>query len=1844
MSIFQLKKAILLSSIFCICLVLKTDITHAQIEVTSGLTPPFTPENLISNVFLGDGVEVIDINFQGNGNAVGYFTDGLNDTGIDRGIVMSSGFATTADDANNAGGTSGSTSGTSVSDPDLSTIANAGIEDVVIYEITFIPTADTLRFRYAFASEEYAEYTCTDFNDAFGFFIHGPGINGTFTNNAENIALIPDPNDPTGLTFTTLPVTINNVHNGNPNDPDCTPIFPQYYNDNSGSTTLTYDAILDVFTAQAVVIPCQTYTIKLAICDRADDAFDSAVFLEAKSFGTGSLQVEATTLSLDGTITEDCVNGSFSISLPRPVESDYILDYTIFGTAENGIDYDFIPEDLFIPAGDSSITIPVIAFEDGLSENIEVIRIDIQRDPCNRDTFDIFIRDNTIIPPALGDDQILCQGNSYALDGTLPIPLPDPPNFTNETDFDIITLSNNQPPTPGTLPTISEIQVFGVQPPVLQDGVIKSVCINVEHPWISDIDAFLVSPGGQFIELTTDNGGSGNDYINTCFTPVSTDTIDFGGQAPATEAPFTGEWAPEGVWKDLWDGDYPTNGAWQLQILDDQTGFNGTLLDWSICFNPIYQVAYEWTPAAGLSCADCPNPIATPDTTTMYTLVATDTYGCSVTDSVLIEVIDNLDVPNASCEEVTTNSIEISWDAIIGATGYEISIDNGPWITPNMALGHILTGLGINQSYTFQIRGFDTQCIGPDTTITCTTLDCTQATPFLDAFTDASCLGIDNGTAQLSASGAEPPYTFALGNETNGSGTFTNIPAGNYVASVTDNLGCISTIDVVIGIQDTVEVTGIVVQDISCFEETDGVATVQIDGGTGPYQFTWSDNSTDSLLQNVGQGTYTVDVVDLNGCQGNGEIDLAQPDELLIDLILRNISCNAANDGSATASAIGGTAPYSYAWSINGSIQTTPTINDLLVGTYILEVTDDNGCTKDTVFTVSQNPALALNLTPFSVNCFGESNGAIQTSISGGSGTYTFDWSDLPGTDDPQNRQNLGATTYTVLVTDSENCTISKSITIDQPDEITATAMTTPANCANTNDATATLSVSGGSAPYQYDWSDNPMASDPDRTDLAAQDVTVTITDNNGCFIQVTLNPGGPDPIGLTTESIPTSCSYDSSGIATVIPAGGILPYSFQWDANTNNQTTASAIDLPQGIYNVTITDANGCTENTSVEILAPAAIEVQPTSQQIDCFGAQSGGIDLDISGGFDPYQIDWTGPNSYIGTGNSIANLDTGSYVYTVTDANGCIAVGNVDIVQPLSELSFSISEPDSICFDQTDGSASISTISGGTPPYSTLWSTGSTNATLTGLSPNIYSVTVTDALGCSLADTTFIVERPELELTLTQEAARCNGESNGSAFVSSILYGGLNANLNDYQYTWSTVPTQNSVQAIGLTGGELYEVIIEDEFGCQASESITIGNPDILRIDILEVQDVGCFGNNDGQIISQGLGGTPPYQYLWSANANGQSDATISDLLPGSYGVTIIDANGCQATNQATVDQFSAIQLDFIVTPPPCWGERAGIIGTNIAGGSSPYSFEWSNGSTEEQIDGLKAGEYFLTLTDNSGCSKVDSVNVPDPPRIELTFETTDLSCFESADGRILIRATGGTPGFEYSIDGENYSGGNLFPLLDAGEYRVYARDDNGCVSSQKRLISQPDQLIIDAGPDVDLALGDSLILSADVFGGTGNIDIMWDAPFDGTLFCEDGTTDCPEPKVKTLQTARYTVVGIDENGCVAEDDILIRVPKNRLVAVPTGFSPNGDGNNDRLIVHGPEDVQVNIFRIYDRWGELVFEGTNFPTNDRTSGWDGTFRGQEAQSGVYTWYLEAEYIDGFIEVLKGGTTLLR
>ncbi len=1876
--------------------------SEAQLmQVTSSSTPPFTPQNLISNIFLGAGVEVTNITFNGEPDAVGYFSGGTQAIGIDRGIVMTSGSVESSGiftvGCNETGLDFASTDNAIfLNDPDLATLTTPGLalRDLAVYTISFIPTDSMLSFRYCFGSEEYPEYGCSPFNDVFGFFIQGPGYPVP-----TNIAKIPNTN---------LSVSINNLHPANPSNPGCTPLNAQYYNDNNGSNKQpSYDGFTDVFTAEAMVIPCQEYTIKLAIADVSDGVFDSGVFLEAKSFGTGALHVEVATISLDGSVVEGCAQGKIKFMLPEPIQNDYNIDYNIWGTATNGVDYQPIPSTLTIPAGQTEIDVPVIGIEDGIAEAPEYIAVDVKRDPCNRDTFYIYIKDNGLVKPNLRPDTTICTGSQpLQLDGTLAIQLPAPPSFTNQQDFQI---------APTNSAVFSPINVFGVQPAKLDAGVIRSVCMNIVHPWDDDLDLFLISPGGQFLELSTDNGANGDNYTNTCFTPVAVNPIVPPGLpfAPASSAPFTGDWSPEGPWTDLWDGDYPTNGTWKLQLRDDANGFVGTLKDWTITFEPSYKVNYKWTPSAGLSCPACPVTNANPAQTTTYTLVATDSYGCTVTDSVKVDVKNTLLAPVVGCMGSTSNSITYGWSNVPGATGYQINVNGAGWTPVGTTSSFTASGLAPGASVTIQVQaiGTLTDCDGLIGSVTCANCQSPTATT---SVTNASCFGKTDGKFIVSPDNLNPPYTFAIPGQSNSTGNFVNLGAGNYTVTVTDATGCSSAIPVAVGAAAQLIINATVVQNVSCFDGNDGSVIATVSGGTPPYIYKWNDplGQTTASAVNLKEGTYTVTVTDAGGCSGTASVTLTAPPAFQILTSQTPVSCHGGSDGTATITVSGATPPYTYLWASSGA--TTPTATGLNANFHFVSVTDSKGCGAATFVQVTEPPLLvATNTATTNVSCFGGNNGTATVSAQGGTPGYTYKWSNMQTT---AQAQNLAAGVYTVTVTDTKGCTSTTQATITEPTQVTATTTTVQTNCFGSADGSATVTPGGGTSPYTFKWSDPLGQTGATATGLSAQTYTVTVTDAKGCTSTQTAQVTSPPQLTVALTNTLVACNGGSDGSATATPANGTAPYTYKWN-DPLGQTTATAGNLKAGNYTVTITDSKGCTitGNTIVNqpevinitasvtnvscfggsnggitittfggtspytfawnssettqnisgktagnyvvtvtdskgctfslsstIPEPSDITLTSNMQSVHCFGGNDGSIEITSSGGTPGYNFKWTGPNSFTSTQSKLSNLSAGTYNATVTDAAGCTGTFTTQVTQPASALAVSLPQfADTICFMASNGTATV-VPSGGTAPYAFLWDpNGQTTATATGLSGAPYSVIVTDANGCTKLATTFIIQKEELFAYAEAAAPACSGAANGSATVTGVFYGANSANINSFSYLWSTNPPQTGPKAIGLAAAQTYTVTVTDAQGCSDVQSVTIANQPPLAALISGSGNVKCFGEATGWATVTGAGGSKPYSYFWSGGT--QTDSLTQNLAAGNYTVTITDANGCPATTTVTIKQPAALALDLFTTDVQCFGESNGTAKATPSGGTPPYQYLWWNGELTQTIKDLPAGITGLTLTDANGCHLLDSVNIKQPASpVAATAQKSDVGCFGGRDGRITFVANGGTPPYRYTLDDKPWNGSPVQIGLSAGFYVPKVIDKYGCIFELDTIIiDQRDPVLVDLGPDVTIILGENTQLFAQVANAAGQVTYSWSKEDSIWLSC----LDCPDPFVDSLIYQNYFLVQVvDSLGCRAQDQILVTVEKPRKVFVPTAFSPNGDLNNDRLLVHGQQSAHILDFRIYDRWGELVFEGRDFDLNDPDTGWDGTFRNKPMDPGVFVWVLEVLYSDGYKEVLKGNTTLIR
>jgi gliding motility-associated-like protein len=1808
------------NALFVLMLLASSQAVLAQMQTTAANVSPFTPQNLISNVFLGSGVEVNSITYNGDPIAVGYFTNAQSVIGIDRGILLTTGRAngtTPAGFGANADGgdfASNDNSGGN-NDPNLGPLSTEALRDVAAYTIVFTPTSDTLRFRYCFASEEYPEYACSAYNDIFGFFISGPGFPSP-----TNIAYIP------GSNF--LPVAINNIHPANSGVPGCGPLNVQYYNNNNGSMIQpVYDGFTDVFTAQAIVQPCAQYTIRLVIADVFDAIYDSGVFLEAKSFGTGSLRAELATPTTDGTVTEGCATGTLTFRIPTPETTNTPLDYVIWGNASNGTDYQAIPDDLMIPAGQTEIVVPIIGFEDGVAEGPEFIGVDYQKNACERDTVYIFIRENALLPPQLPLDTVACTGTALTLDATLPIPLPVPPTFINTTDLNI---------TPVNTPLFTNINVFGVQPTTLGPGVIRSVCINATHPFVDDLDIYLISPGGQFIELTTDNGADGDNYTNTCFTPVATQVINYGFVgAPSIYAPFTGDFAPEGVWSDLWGG--PTNGQWRLQVLDDSNGSNGAINDWTITFEPLYEVNYQWSPSTGLSCTDCPVTNAMVLQNVNYTVVATDSYGCSVSDTITVDPRPQLAPPVIECGSGSGSTILFEWDTIPNAQGYEVNVNGSGWVPAMTDTLQTILNIPLGTPVDIEVRGTNPtyQCAALIGSATC--FNC--APPVVSIDTDSvTCADRTDGRAVLTATGSNPPFQYRLGAISNSTGIFTGLSAGNYSVDVVDNIGCDTTVTFTILGPLALTATTNMQQSVLCFGQNQGMLTAIPLGGTSQYTFTWSGTTaqTNQTATNLTAGTYTVTVTDARGCTVAATGTVTQPTLLTVNATRTNATCFGTPTGTALGTPSGGTSGYSFSWS-NGTVLQQAV--GLVAGIYTVTTTDANNCSATASVTISQPTALTTTISNTPATCSGVNNGTATVVPSGGTIPYQFTWSNGQNTN---TANNLAPQNYSVTVTDANLCTSVAQTNITAPDAVVLGFSQDSVTCRGGSNGSATVVPTGGNAPYTYIWSVPQTTST--ITNLPSGLYTVTVRDFTGCVEIGSVFVLQPDVLLTFGSSTPVSCFGRTDGRAKIDVTGGTPPYSYLWNIG---ETFPGIINKTAGTYTVTVTDAAGCTITQTVTIGTPSEIVANISTSPVLCYDGSTGSIQSQITGGAGGYFITWTGPNQFASNDNNLSDLYAGTYNLSVSDANGCSMTRSVQVTQPTAPLqAYPYLVSDTICFDAADGATRMNVI-GGTTPYAYTWddSLRQTSLVANGLEAGVYRVTVTDANGCYVIDSTYILQKAPIFAYIEQVLPSCHDGTDGYAEVSFISYGSVEeTDRSIFSYRWSTNPAQLNIRAVGLSANATYLVTVTDRNGCSTTQTITIGNRPELMAGFANVSQVRCHGTGTGQAQAIGQGGTPPYTFLWSPNVGAnQTDSLIQQLTVGSYRVTVTDSEGCTSIETLTMTEPSPIVPDYVIENSRCFADSTGSVIVNLTGGVTPYSITWSNGDVGRTADGLPAEFVYATITDANDCQLTDSILVQGPSSpLGGVVEFTAATCFGSYNGEIIINGSGGTPPYQYALDNRPWNGSTKQIGLGAGQYGPQVRDQNGCILAfQPVVIQSRPPVDLDLGTDITIELGEDTQIFSDVSNAADPYIISWE-PLDSTwLSC----LICDEPNVIQLYDTRtFSAQVVDDLGCVAEDQITINVEKPRKIFVPTGFSPNTDTNNDLLLVHGQSSARVVEFKIFDRWGELVYQDGDFMVNDNTKGWDGTFKGKPMNPGVFVWTLQIEFLDGTKERYHGQTTLIR
>ena len=636
-----------------------------------------------------------------------------------------------------------------------------------------------------------------------------------------------------------------------------------------------------------------------------------------------------------------------------------------------------------------------------------------------------------------------------------------------------------------------------------------------------------------------------------------------------------------------------------------------------------------------------------------------------------------------------------------------------------------------------------------------------------------------------------------------------------------------------------------------------------------------------------------------------------------------------------------------------------------------------------------------------------------------------------------------------------------------------------------------------------------------------------------GCQREQTYNVSQPLPLNIAISSSNVTCFGASTGSATVSVTGGTLPYSYSWQNSqtlfSNNSPTLS--NIPVDSYSVTVTDAKGCTISATTVVNQPTLLISTAVVTNVLCHGDFTGFIDLTVNGGSPLYTYSWTnGFGVPISVSQDLTNLSAGTYNVTVTDQNGCTTSQSRIVTQPLAPLSSSFIVSNVLCHGNSTGSIDL-TIEGGTIPYTYSWSSGQITEDISFLPSGSYTFAVLDANSCPIGGSA-TVSQPAAPISVTGAVSNvlCNGESNGSINLTPV--GGT----TPYSFTW-----ENSVFELSFVTEDLsdipadtYTFVLTDNNGCTFTGSETVTEPAVLTNSISGV-NILCHGGNNGSVDLTVTGGTLPYSYNWT---NGSTSQDLINLVAGTYSVIVTDGNDCTTTNSITLTQPAAPLSIFLEKADvKCNNGSDGMIWSFVEGGTTPYTYLWSNGVTTDVLSDLTAGEYFLDIVDFNGCTISDTIDVSQPEPLTLNEVITPVSCFGLSDGVIDVSPTGGTSPYSFTWFNSTFAlSAQTEDLANwpADTYQVEIIDSNDCFYEMFFEITQPDILVI------------TFTTSAASCSGSSDADILVDIVGGNPPYITNWSNGATTEDLIGVSAGTYELVVIDMKGCTDSIEATIIEP--------------------------------------------------------------------------------------------------
>lgn len=1157
-----------------------------------------------------------------------------------------------------------------------------------------------------------------------------------------------------------------------------------------------------------------------------------------------------------------------------------------------------------------------------------------------------------------------------------------------------------------------------------------------------------------------------------------------------------------------------------------------------------------------------------------YTVKIKDDNDCSVTEVVYVNERPDLsidtEVTNGTCGEDGSLWVSITG----GQADYIVSWDgpvDGSATTDETNYG--ITGLPTG-TYTIHVTDAsnctDYQVVQITSTGEALDIDVAKSNPTCGANNGYLWVDVNNGTG---------PYTIKWsgpldGSVSDGNGNYqiTNLVAGSYSIEVEDANGCYGTLTKTLYAEDSDLDVELIAQQPACGE--DGEIKIKVNGGSKPYQIKYDGPASGTIITNaevyvlsdLASGDYTVKVTEDGGCSFEGSITLDEP--TVFDFGLTAVPGECGQQGALRVIIGQGTSPYHVSWTgpSDGSFSTDEydfSIADLASGDYSVEITDDNGCSKTRHITLT-NPdgdADFLTLTAFPGDCGAEGRIKVQVS-SDAEKPYQVSWtgaSEGSATTTASSFfiSNLDSGTYTIKLVDDNGCSDTGEITLDNDGSPVDLVLTLAYNECELRDIIK-VDVVGGEGPYTVGW-DGPESGETtfdgttlELADMASGSYSFKIEDANGC--------GDNDDIVVPEDVLnlfdlaALNGDCENEGAIKVDMNGGEAEFKVTWTGPVSGETTTASTefsipDLPSGDYEVSITDANGCSDTETVTIANEGSIDVDMVGTDGDC--TVKGHIYVKVNDGEAPFLISWSGDaegSDIFSSGEYfIEDLAGGTYTVEVSDDRGCSSTEIITIEGVENTLDISIEVTDGTCI--TAGSMWVN-IGGGTAPVTVSWD-GPVSGSLTtdggsngidDLPRGTYTIKITDANGCTDSYTRDVAGPDnDLEVSLDLKEDEC-----GSEDIIAVTITGGDPN---YKISWDG-PTEGSTTIDGtyieipdLLPGT-YTVDITDDNGCTASAII---NVTASTVELLEVAALNGDCEETGELKLAILGGTPNYTIEWSGADNGsitttETNFTISDLPAGEYTVKLTDANGCTDESTVTITVTEGVGIRLVGTDGDCTVK--GHIYVDVTEGTGPFTIKWTGDAegsdtftgNEYFIEDLIGGTYTVEVTNEAGCSQTESVTIEGVENtLDASLEVTNGVCTEL--GSFWVNIGGGVAPITISWDGpvngnrDAVVGQNAIENLPSGSYTIVIEDANGCKETIEREVENQDSDLSVTLDVKDDECGSQDIIAVTISGGSPNYKVSWSGPTDGSSTISGTYIELPN-----LIAGTYTVDITDDNGCI------------------------------------------------------------------------------------------------------------